>query len=141
VGANGAWAALTRARLRRLEALGLAVPAGLGYRLPLDLDVRLRALQLKQDVMRTLNQRRLETGRNVRELAEPRVRGRVMRCGAHDELGAVSWVIVRDSQGVEHYSRLRFDQALPGVGRTVELLASDRGAVLAGLARGADRSL
>ncbi|MDB5425267.1 MAG: hypothetical protein JWQ29_2683 [Phenylobacterium sp.] len=141
VGANGAWAALSRARLQHLETIGLAIRADGGFQLAPDLELRLRTLQLRQDVLRTLNQRRLETGREVRELAQPRVRGRVMSRGAHDELGAASWVVVRDRDGVEHYARLRFGQDAPSVGRAVELLAGDRGAVLVGRARGAERSL
>lgn len=141
IGASGAWAALTRARLRHLEAVGLAERAGRGYRLQPGLETRLRALQLRQDILRTLNQRRLLTGRAVQDLAQPRVRGQIVGRGVHDELGAASWLIVRDRAGVEHYARLRFGQTAPGLGRTVELVASDRGAVIAGPARSLGQSL
>ena len=105
-GRSDAWAALTRARLLHLERLGLAVRQGRGYRLDEALATRLRGLQQRRDVIRTLNQRRLETGREVRELGRERVRGRVMRSGYHDEAGAVPWVVVRDGTGVEFYARL-----------------------------------
>lgn len=141
VGANGAWAALTRARLRHLAGIGLAVRADGVFQLPPDLEIQLRTLQLRQEITRTLNGRRLETGRDVRELGAPRVRGKVMVQGAHDELGASTWVIVRDRAGVEHYARLRLGQLAPRVGRTVELVAAPHGAVLAGRSRGAETSL
>lgn len=106
VGATDAWAALTRGRLRHLERLGLATRQGRRYRLDSDLEPKLRSLQIRRDVIRTLNQRRLETNAQIR-LTELAVRGVVMKSGSHDELGASPWVIVRDSGGTEHYARLR----------------------------------
>lgn len=141
VGASDAWAALTRGRLRHLEVLGLATRAGRRYRLDDDLEGELRTMQLKQDIIRTLHQRRLEGGREVRELRAERVRGQVVRRGAHDELGAVSWVIVRDRDGVEHYARLGFGQTLPGMGRTVDLIPGARGARVLEAGRGGERGL
>ncbi len=140
VGANGAWAALTRGRLRRLEALGLARRVGARYQLDDTLERRLRGLQLRHDIIRTLHQRRLETGRNVRELGADTLRGRVVRRGTHDELGGAPWVIVRDRGGEEHYARLGFGQSLPLLGQAVDLVPGDRGARLLLTERGGDRS-
>jgi type IV secretory pathway VirD2 relaxase len=139
VGVNDAWAALTRGRLRRLEALGLARREGRRYRLDADLEARLRTLQLRQDIIRTLHQRRLESGRELRELRpDERVRGRIVRGGTHDELGGVPWVIVRDREGIERYARLGFGQALPQAGQSVELIAGPRGARVRDLGRGGE---
>ena len=94
VGRNETWAALTRGRLRHLERLGLATRVGAAYRLDDMLESRLRALQVRHDIIRTLNQRRLEAGAVVRELGSEPVRGRVVRSGFHDELGTQPYAIV-----------------------------------------------
>lgn len=139
VGGSDAWSALTRGRLRHLEALGLARREGRRYRLAEDMERRLRAMSLQKDIIRTLHQRRLETGAEVRELGRELVRGRVVRRGTHDELGSVPWVIVRDRDGVEHYARLGFGHAPPPLGRTVELAPGANSARVLGAGRGADR--
>ncbi|THD60609.1 MAG: DUF3363 domain-containing protein [Phenylobacterium sp.] len=139
LGATGAWAALSRGRLRHLETLGLARREGHRYRLDADLETRLRMLQLRQDIIRTLHQRRLEAGRVVREVGTERVHGRVVRRGAHDELGSVSWVIVLDRAGTEHYARLGFGQTSPELGRTVDLMPGPRGARVLETGRGGER--
>jgi hypothetical protein len=139
MGVNDAWAALTRGRLRHLEAIGLAAREGRRYRLHADLETRLRAMQLRQDIIRTLHQRRLASGREVRELASERVRGKVVGRGAHDELGGVPWVIVRDREGVEYYARLGFGQSSPQLGRTVDLVPGARGARILEGGRGGER--
>ncbi|MFN4175583.1 DUF3363 domain-containing protein [Phenylobacterium sp.] len=136
VGGSDAWAALTRGRLRHLETLGLATREGRRYRLDPELEISLRRLQLRQDIIRTLHQRRLDSGRAVREMTLGRVRGRVVQRGEHDELGGAPWVIVRDRGGEEHYARLAFGQSLPEMGRTVELAAGARGARVLGAGRG-----
>lgn len=142
VGRNDAWAALTRGRLRHLERLGLAAPAGPRYRLAADLELKLRTLQIRRDVIRTLNQRRLEGARAVRQLGEQKVRGRVVRAGSHDELGGAPYVIVRDRQGTEHYARLAFGGTAPKLGAQVELMPGPRGAQILGLGRsGPERGL
>jgi type IV secretory pathway VirD2 relaxase len=128
VGVNDAWAALTRGRLRHLERIGLATRAGRHYRLDAELETRLRSMQLRNDIIRTLHQRRLDGAREVRELAAQKVRGRVVRSGSHDELGGAPYVILRDREGVEHYARLRFGERAPEAGRTIELVRSERGA-------------
>jgi type IV secretory pathway VirD2 relaxase len=139
VGGHGAWAALMRGRLRRLEALGLARRFGARFQLDEDLEAKLRSLQLRRDVIRTLQQRRLEIGRGLQELTTGRVRGRVVGTGAHDEMGAIPWVIVRDGDGGEHYARLRLGQAPPSLGQGIELVAGVRGAQVQALARGYER--
>ncbi|WP_293374553.1 DUF3363 domain-containing protein [Phenylobacterium sp. SCN 70-31] len=136
VGGTDAWAALNRGRLRHLETLGLATRHGPRYRLAPDLEAKLRTLQVRRDVVRSLHQRRLEAGRDVRELGDEPVRGRVVKSGHHDELGASGWVIVRDAQGVEHFARLRTAQTLPGTGRAVELGPGLGGASVTELGRG-----
>ncbi|WP_141258364.1 DUF3363 domain-containing protein, partial [Brevundimonas diminuta] len=68
VGMTDAWAALTRGRLRHLERLGLATREGRRYRLDGELETRLRTLQIRRDVIRTLNQRRLQGSLDVRVL-------------------------------------------------------------------------
>jgi len=136
VGGGGAWASLTRGRLRHLEALGLATRQGRRYRLDSNLEQQLRALQIRRDIIRTLHERRLETGREVRELGAGSVRGRVVRSGHHDELGTSGWVIVRDRDNVEHFARLRSAQPLPKVGRDVDLTPAPGGARLTDLGRG-----
>lgn len=139
VGANDAWAALTRGRLRHLETIGLATREGRRYRLDPQMETRLRTLQLRQDIIRTLHQRRLEGAREVRELGAERVRGRVVRRGSRDELGDVPWVIVQDRDGVEHYARLGFGQTPPQAGRTVDLIPGTRRAQTLDAGRGGER--
>jgi len=135
IGANSAWAALTRGRLAHLERLGLAERVGRRFRLADDLAARLTSLQVSRDVIRTLNQRRLQGAAEVQVLSRPRVQGRVVAAGAHDELGKTPFVIVRDAQGVEHYARLAAGAAPPQVGAQASLARSDRGVVL-GAGRG-----
>ena len=107
VGGTDVWSALTRGRLRTLEGLGLAAPAGRRYRLDGDLEPRLRALQMRRDIIRTLNQRRLEGAKDVRVVKNGRVQGVAVKTGFHDEMGLQPYVVVRDARGVEHYARLR----------------------------------
>lgn len=111
VGANDAWAALTRGRLRHLEGLGLAARTGRRYRLDGEMEKKLRTLQARRDIIRTLNQRRLEGGRDVRPLGAERVRGVVVKTGFHDEAGAAPFVVVRDASGVEYYARVKTGEA------------------------------
>lgn len=106
VGGTDAWSALTRGRLRTLEELGLATRQGRRFRLRPDMETMLRELEVRRDIIRTLNQRRLESGR-VAQLAGPgRLSGEIVKAGAHDELGLRRFVVVRDGQGVEHYARV-----------------------------------
>lgn len=131
-GRGGAWAALTRGRLLHLERLGLAARVGGRYRLDPDLEPRLRALQLRTDIIRTLNQRHLEGAAAVGLMRGGRVRGEVVRSGFHDELGARPYAVVRDAGGLEHYAPLRLGQAPPPPGGTVTLEMTGRGAALVG---------
>lgn len=140
VGAAATWAALTRGRLRHLEMLGLATRVGRRYRLAPDMELRLRSLQLRQDIIRALQQRRLQTGRGVTELRQDgRVRGRVVARGSHDEIGSAPWIIVRDRLGAEHYARLAFGERLPPLGKALELVGTPRGAKVLASARSLER--
>ncbi|WP_374273836.1 DUF3363 domain-containing protein [Brevundimonas sp.] len=139
VGATHAWAALTRGRLRHLERLGLATPeAGRRYRLDGELETRLRTLQVRRDVIRTLNQRRLEGARDVRVLDGEVIRGVVVKTGCHDEAGAAPWAVVRDGAAVEHYARLRAGSPGLQVGRVATLKSGPKGLAQVVLGRGAD---
>ncbi|WP_292117429.1 DUF3363 domain-containing protein [Brevundimonas sp.] len=138
VGGTDAWTALSRGRLRHLEGLGLATRQGRRYRLDGELELKLRTLQLRRDVIRTLNQRRLEAGCDVRRLAQGAVRGRVVKTGFHDEAGAAPWVIVRDAAGLEHYGRLRTGAARLELGKTVVLAPAGAGLAQVVQGRGAD---
>lgn len=127
VGGKNAWAALTRGRLTHLETLGLAKRQGRRFRLDEDLEGELRRLQISKDVIRTLNQRRLETGRMAEAFREGRVTGKVVKTGFHDELGVSPFTVVRDARGVEHYARLAGGAALPTVGAQATLGMDARG--------------
>ncbi len=140
VGGNDAWAALTRGRLRHLERLGLATPKGRRYELDADLEIKLRTLQIRRDVIRTLNQRRMEGAREVRQFGQETVRGTVVKTGFHDEAGASPFVVVRDGDGIEHYARLRAGSPSLVIGKTATLQSLSGGLAQALTGRGADLS-
>ncbi len=140
VGTTDAWAALTRGRLRHLEQLGLATRVGRRYRLDEDIEPKLRTLQARRDIIRTLNQRRLEGAKEVRPLGLERVRGVVVKAGFHDEAGASAFVVLRDQSGVEHYARLRAGSPFLTAGRTVTLQPMSNGLAQVVSGRGADLS-
>nr|WP_314432600.1 DUF3363 domain-containing protein [uncultured Brevundimonas sp.] len=106
VGGSDAWSALTRGRLRTLEELGLATREGRRFRLHADMEPTLRELEVRRDIIRTLNQRHLESGRAAQIARPGRLVGEVVKAGAHDELGLRRFVVVRDGQGVEQYARV-----------------------------------
>ncbi len=139
VGGTDAWSALTRGRLRTLEGLGLATREGRRYRLHEELEPRLRGLQIRRDIIRTLNQRRLEGAADVRVMSPGRHRGIIAKTGFHDELGAQPYALVRISGEAEYYTRLR-----PGsevrVGQAVTLDVGAKGVaqVLRGRGRGCE---
>jgi len=120
IGGHDAWAALTRGRLQHLERLGLAQRAGKRFRLAEDMESRLRRLQLSRDVIRTLNQRRVEGAQEIHQLDAPAVTGRVVKAGFHDELGASPYVVLKAGQR-EIYARLTVGQILPQTGRSITL--------------------
>lgn len=124
---RGAWPALMRGRLRHLEMLGLAQRVGRRYALPADFETRLRSLQGRSDIIRTLNQRRLG-GAEIRTFDGGALHGRVLVAGHHDELGARPYVVIRDPTGVEHYALLNTGAQLPQVDRDIELQSIGRGA-------------
>lgn len=127
IGGGGAWTALTRGRLRHLETLGLAVRQGRRLRLAPDIEARLRRLQRSKDVIRTLNQRRLDGARSAEQLGKAPVEGKVVKTGFHDELGGSAYVVVRAADGSEHYGRLGVGKAAPATGKTVTLSQDARG--------------
>lgn len=140
VGSTDAWAALTRGRLRHLERLGLATRSGRRYRLDGEMETKLRTLQVRRDIIRTLNQRRLEGATDVRVLGKDRVRGVVVKTGFHDEAGASPWAVVRDGDGVEHYARLRTGHAGVRPDQSVTLLPSTYGVAQLVAGKGVDLS-
>lgn len=140
VGGHDAWAALTRGRLRHLEALGLAERIGKRFKLDADLEMKLRTLQARGDIIRTLNQRRLEAGRSVQLVGKETVRGAVVKTGHHDEMGASPWVMVRDRTGMEHFARLRAGSVLPAPGSVVLLTPQQNGLAQVSMGRGQDLS-
>ena len=136
VGVNGAWAALTRGRLRHLEGLRLAVRTGSRYRLDPEMEMKLRTLQVRRDIIRTMNQRRLEGAREVRLLGAERVRGVVVKMGFHDEAGSAPFVVVRDAGGLEHYARLKVGGRSLTVGEAAVLTPGPQGLAMAVAAKG-----
>lgn len=140
VGGHDAWAALTRGRLRHLEALGLAERVGTRFKLDPDLETKLRTLQARGDIIRTLNQRRLEEGRVVQPMGKEAVRGAVVKAGHHDEMGASPWVMVRDQTGTEHFARLRAGSGLPTPGSVVLLTPQQNGLAQITMGRGQELS-
>lgn len=137
-GGTDAWSALMRGRLRHLETLGLAVRMGRQYRLDPELESRLRQLQVRRDVIRTMNQCRLQDGRDVRLLGDERVRGKVVRHGFHDEAGASPWMVLRSDEGRDYYARLRPGTGLPKIGASVALEGSRGGFAVLLMGRGSD---
>lgn len=127
IGGTDAWTALTRGRLRHLETLGLAVRTGSRFRLSLDMEGQLRRLQLSKDIIRTLNQRRLDGARSAEQLGKAPVQGKVVKTGFHDELGGSAYVVVRTGDGSEHYGRLGVGKTTPTIGKTVILSLDARG--------------
>ena len=140
IGGTDAWTALTRGRLRHLETLGLAERTGRRFRLAPDMEARLRRLQLSKDVIRTLNQRRLDGARSAEQLGKAPVQGKVVKTGFHDELGGSAYVVVRAANGSEHYGRLGVGKTPPAVGKAVTLSLDARGfaQVLSGKQLGQD---
>lgn len=142
LGGTDAWTALTRGRLRHLERLGLATRTGRRFQLAPDLEPRLRRLQLSKDVIRTLNQRRMQGAVAVDQLTQGSVRGKVVQAGFHDELGGSPYLVLRSADGAEHYARLGVGAAPPAIGKTLSVAIGERGfaqVVSAQLGRGIGR--
>jgi hypothetical protein len=91
------------------------------------MEARLRRLQLSKDVIRTLNQRRLDGARSAEQLGKAPVQGKVVKTGFHDELGGSAYVVVRAADGSEHYGRLGVGETPPTVGKAVTLSLDARG--------------
>lgn len=127
IGGLDAWAALTRGRLRHLESLGLATRVGRRYRLSQEMEQQLRRLQASRDIIRTMNQRRLEGALEVRLLEGRSVSGQVVKTGFHDELGASPYVVLKVADGVERYARLGAGTPALAVGTSVTLSLRSNG--------------
>ena len=140
LGGRDAWSALSRGRLRTLEALGLAERSAKGFVLDAQMEQKLRRLGAHQDVIRSLNERRLETGTTVRIL-QGRLHGRVMKTGRHDEIGTSPWAIVRDDKGQEFYAPLMPGGETPKIGQDVVMERTAGGAARLLQARSAGASL
>lgn len=78
---------------------------------------------------------------DVRVLGRGPIQGRVVARGAHDEIGAAPFVVVRDAGGTEHYARLQAGMMSPELNRDIELFSAGRHAVLRELGRQADLGL
>ena len=126
-GKSGTYAALLRGRLGHLEKLGLAKRVRGGALLHPQLEAELKALQLRRDVIRTMNERRFAGTERIQELGPEPVRGTVVEAGFHDELGAQGYAVIRDGAGLEHYARLRLGQPIPEVGREITAQVGDIG--------------
>ena len=141
VGVIGAWAALSRGRLRHLEGLELAVRTGRQYRLDPEMEMKLRTLQVRRDIIRTMNQRRLEGAQEVRLLGGEKVAGLVVKTGFHDEAGAAPWVVVRDAGGIEHYGRLKVGTRSLAVGEAAMMTPDPQSLATAVALKGRDLEL
>lgn len=127
VGGTDTWSALKRSRLQTLQRLGLAVRERDQFRLDQNLEERMRLLQPRQDLVRTLNQRRLASAREIRPLTAGRVHGHVVETGVHDERGLRAFVIVRDAAGVEHYASVPPGAPAIRLGARLEVAAGPPG--------------
>ncbi len=104
--------AIRTGRLRKLESLGLAEPAGGGrWRLHADLEPRLRALGERGDIIRTMQRALTSAGMECAPAdqlvfrPEPgaSVTGRVVARGLADELGDRHYLLVDGLDGRTHY--------------------------------------
>src|SRR5690606_2525385 len=109
---------------------------GRRYRLDPKMEMKLRTLQARRDIIRTMNQRRLEGAREVRTLGAERVEGVVVKTGFHDEEGAAPFVVVRDTHGVEHYGRLKVGGQSLRVGEAATMTRGPQGVAIAAALKG-----
>ena len=98
-------------RVQTLERLGLAGREGDYWRLPGDLEPRLRALGERGDIIKALNRGVLGAGRSVEGLvihakdpSDPIV-GRLVDRGLHDELRGQAYVVIDGVDGRLHHVR------------------------------------
>lgn len=141
LGGDDVWSALTRGRLTHLEKLGLAERLGAGFTLAPDMADRLQRLQASRDIIRSMNQWRVQSASSLEVRSAGKVAGRLLRIGFTDELGAGAYAIVREAGGADVYCRLA--PGLDGlkVGKQVALVVDDRGlgSLAAGRRRGLER--
>lgn len=114
--------------------------SGKGFVLDAQMEQKLRRLAAHQDIIRSLNERRLETGTTVRIL-KGRLHGRVMKTGRHDEIGTSPWAIVRDDKGQEFFAPLMPSGEMPKIGQDIVMERAAGGAARLLQARSAGVSL
>jgi len=137
-------------RMRKLERLGLAEPAGAArWRLDPEVEPDLRALGERDDIIKRLH-RSLGTGRSANLVLDGEhqpegVVGRLVARGLDDELRGSAFAIVEGIDGKAHHLRLGSLEATGdgSVGSIVELrrLADAKGQERAALAVRSDLSL
>lgn len=137
-------------RMRKLERLGLAEPAGVGrWQLDADVEQRLRELGERDDIIKRLH-RSLGQGRSSTlvldgERHRNSVVGRLVARGLDDELRGSAFAIVEGIDGKAHHFRLDSLEATGDgpVGSIVELrrFADSKGQERAALAVRSDLSL
>lgn len=137
-------------RMRKLERLGLAEPAGVGrWRLEAEAEARLRALGERDDIIKRLH-RSLGNDRSASlvldgERQPTGVVGRLVARGLDDELRGTAFTIVEGIDGQAHHLRLGSLEATSDgpVGSIVELrrFADAKGRESAALAVRSDLSL
>ncbi|WP_029911560.1 DUF3363 domain-containing protein [Caulobacter sp. UNC358MFTsu5.1] len=121
-------------RAAHLEALGLAQPIGPGrWRLDRDLEVRLKDLSIRGDIIKTLHRAMAREGRAMdparavlhEEASTAPVIGRLVERGLRDELSGAAYAIVDGLDGRQHHLSFadleETSDARPG--SVVELLA------------------
>lgn len=143
LGEGGAWAAVRRARLEHLAALGLA-EIGREARLVSDLRERLERLATRQGLARRMNLRRLTEPRRAIDLARGPVAGRLIDMTPADPRGLLSDVVIRDHHGRDHLARVPCSQAHWSAWRLGDPCELQPGGVLSRLQReglGLDRSV
>jgi type IV secretory pathway VirD2 relaxase len=99
-------------RVAKLQALGLATPDGVGrWRLPEDLEPRLREISLRGDIIKTYHRAMAREGRAPtpeRFVIHPKGRaegvvGRLVERGLSDELSGAAYVLVDGLDGRQHH--------------------------------------
>jgi type IV secretory pathway VirD2 relaxase len=125
--------AVRLARLRKLEALGLARPAGVGrWRLSPEAEPTLKALARQGDIIARMHDAMSAGGRtatpdawSIDEAAQT-VIGRVTARGLDDELRGTGYVLIEGIDGRMHHRTLH-DAALPDppIGSIVEAAPAD----------------
>lgn len=100
-------------RAQHLQRLGLADEQGGRWRLADDLELRLRALGERDDIIKTLHRAIRDADRDMADLRiqadtlEAPILGRLVDRGLHDELSGRAYAVVDGVDGRLHHFRLR----------------------------------